>query len=858
MSGLKNLPIKRVSGVVEVDFLHGKNPALLTSAFNLRKPVLRHVIDNTWADNTFVTTDRRVHTIIEEEEHSVEPQLRQNILFLEGRETPDIPGLRYQRAPLEPRSFYLNEKQISGNLHHVQLNMNRPTIPSLTHSSNTNAINMTTVISAPGSPPELTESQSSKSSASSYALDLSTSEEFLSGNMHFEEINLEDEKHDARAEERLKRYDNKENTTSYEHNAKRPPLATIQTQPNRYLRSVENGAKSASATSSKRGFTTPVATAIASQQTSRTRSESPALHKNKSASRLGQFAQTPATSLTVDRRRGSWQPTRKTIYEIEAEYHESDDELPDDASLFNVPVSPYTSWPRSARSSARGSPERDSPAHSPSPIPLGHARTAPDAPPKRQHSSKVLPRQRLTPRSSSGSLTASKSAPSRNSLRDGRTKSWNLVMADLDHESRIIAEKLDYHAEANVRLGSSPSLNRASAPGAIPLPPIQRGTLDFMPISKEKEAVLSRTRPSWLPPKDPKEEKRHLMEYQRMMKASIEADKKKEEQTKRHPCTDDTTRDSLHRIWAYYIEPTTDLATIDRRVNDLCWRGIPSKLRGPVWKRTVGNPLGLTEKSYTLALQRVAEIKSKTPANLTELEKKMKGWFTDIERDAETAFPELSMFRREGPQWRDLIKLCEAYASYRGDVGYLYGMQLVAALVLLQLPKPAEAFILLANCLNKTLPLAFQTGDIVATGRAYAKVKSTLDIKFPRLHSYLFSDQDQGGLGFSGEELLEPMFRTLFANGLDLDRLCRVWDIWIFESDRYLVRTAVALLGALQNQIFDIQGDIDLRRRNIQESLGWGPFNRTNSGYWDLSALGDEELFVEEIRAAGKLDCAGR
>jgi len=236
----------------------------------------------------------------------------------------------------------------------------------------------------------------------------------------------------------------------------------------------------------------------------------------------------------------------------------------------------------------------------------------------------------------------------------------------------------------------------------------------------------------------------------------------------------------------------------------------------------------------------------------------MTAWFRDIEGDAETAFPELSLFSKHGPQREDLIKVCEAYASYRSDVGYVYGMQLVAALILLQLPDPADAFMLLANCLNKALPLAFQTGDIVATSRTFAKVHSTLSTKFPRLHDYLFNDQDQGGLGFSAEELLEPMFRTLFANGLDLDKLCRVWDIWIFEGDHCLIQTAVALLGALQHQIFDVQGDFQLRRRNVQEMIGWGPFNRTNSGYWELSALKDEESFVEEIRAAGKLDCTGR
>lgn len=724
---------------------------------------------------------------------------------------------------------------------------------------------MIAVASAPGTPPELTESQSSKSS--SYGSRISSPDELAGGNMNFEEINLEDDSHSTPTHRVPSRPDSKENLKQYHNVSKRPALATLQTQENRHLRLTDTGVKSAATSNSKRYFSSPTVPAAGPKYPTRTRSESPGLHKPSSLSRSGQFAQTPATSLAVPGRRGSWQPNRKTIYEIEAEYHDSDDELPDDASLFNVPCSPFPSGSRSvlrsARSSAHASPERESATSTPLPVPLGHARTLPDMPPKKRSGQKALPRQRLTQRASTSGLTQSKSASTspRTDARFARTKSWNLVMADLDHEARIIAEKLDFHEELSSKTNSAAtSPFRSSAPGAIPLPPIQKGTLDFMPASKEKEAVLSRTRPSWLPPKDPREEKKHLQEYQRMMKASIEAEKRREEKLKGQQTQTDYTRQSLHRIWTFYVDPTTDLNAVDRRVNGLCWRGIPSNLRGRVWQRTVGNPLGLTADSFTVAKSRVQEIKSRPENDLTTHEKKMRGWFVDIERDAETAFSDTSIFLKDGPQHKDLIDVCEAYSSYRADIGYMYGMQLIAALVLLQIPGPSEAFIFLANCMNRTMPLAFQTGDIEATSRTYAKVKSTLDIKFPKLHAYLFNEEEQGGLGFSGEEMFETMFRTLFANGLDLDRLCRVWDIWIFESDRYLIRTAVALLGAMQAQILDVQGDIHLRRRNIQEMLGWGPFNRVDTGfYWKFDDLnGNGDSFVEDIRAAGRLDTAGR
>ncbi len=764
---------------------------------------------------------------------------------------------------------------------------------SLTYFTNTKpTFTMTTsVTEAPGSPPELSGSRSSKSS--SYCSNFSSPDDSLESDItNFEEIGLEDDKHtpskmghsrDVSMQSVCSQHElmNKQDTSSGE---RRHALPQLQTQvkaggsrqdsaPPRV-----NGSKMAMF---KRGFTSPEV--FFPPNNMRTRSSSPPNRRHPaststpslSAGGLRPIPQSSASSLGVPSRRASWQPQRKTVKELEAEYHDSDDDLPEDASLWNVPLSPHPSGQRSHRSSFRGSPDRYQAAPSPRPIPLEHARTAPDMPPRPQsHSQQSLPKTRPPP-PRSVSLTPVSSNPSSprkaGFALKNRTKSWNIAMADLSEEAKVISETLEFHAEAKQqeRLekfhgGSSREsletpTERSSRASSIQLPAIQKSTLDFMPISKEKEAILSRTRPSWLPPKDPKEERKHLREYQRMMAASIEAENKRRSKLQVQQCEQDDTKESLNRIWHYYTNETTDITTIDKRVNDLCWRGISPNLRGKVWQRAIGNPLGLTLQSYEKALKRAKQIKKSTGDQLDQDEKSMGRWFVDIERDAETAFPELNLFQRQAPLWQDLIDVCEAYACYRSDVGYIYGIQLMAALLLLQLSTPADVFILLANSLNRAVPSAFQTDEKTTTSRTYNLAVSTLGIKYPRLHEYLFGSLEQGGLGFRGEEVFEPMLRTIFCNGLDVDRLCRVWDIWMFEGDRILVSTAVAVLGSLQPQLFNVDGEIDLKRRNIQEMLGWGPFNRLpQSGHWNLQSLGDEDRFVEEIRLAGTLDYTGK
>lgn len=109
-------------------------------------------------------------------------------------------------------------------------------------------------------------------------------------------------------------------------------------------------------------------------------------------------------------------------------------------------------------------------------------------------------------------------------------------MAELSEEAKVLTQTLEYHAddsdrkrEERIQNGdtserSSVESKRTSG-GIVELPPLQKSNtmIDPLPVSKEKEKVLSRTRPSWLPPKDPLEEKKHVKEYKRMMALSKEA-----------------------------------------------------------------------------------------------------------------------------------------------------------------------------------------------------------------------------------------------------------------------------------------------------------------------------------------------
>ena len=250
----------------------------------------------------------------------------------------------------------------------------------------------------------------------------------------------------------------------------------------------------------------------------------------------------PSSSLFVRRsssQRGSWQPSRKTAKELEDEYHDSDEDLPDDASLWNVPLSPSlyrtASNAASVNASPGTSPERPSRLSASIGRDATGLRPIQTAPAGGQPfcgtPDSIAPSPGI-PRGSSAGIM-----PDSFNFSKTRAKSWTAALFELSEEAQSLSEALEAHAaeadskqEEKAQRGVSsvkPSMDKLTRPqmSVVELPPLRKNDvmIDPLPISKEKEKVLSRTRPSWLPPKNQKEERKHLKEYQRMMEMSMEA-----------------------------------------------------------------------------------------------------------------------------------------------------------------------------------------------------------------------------------------------------------------------------------------------------------------------------------------------
>ena len=466
-----------------------------------------------------------------------------------------------------------------------------------------------------------------------------------------------------------------------------------------------------------------------------------------------------------------------------------------------------------------------------------------------------------------------------------RSKSWT---EDLNDEAKHLSAALEEFAERESMEkhghGSS-GLNSADSPsprnsagsakkereglqrsrtGLVDFPqPNRKGSamMDALPISKEKEAALSRTRPSWLPPKCQKEEKRHLREWEQMMARAQEAEKKRLLKENEAMRSQSDLKVSMARLWEQHVIPNWEESINDTRTRELWWRGVPAESRGIIWQKAIGNELELSEASFDAALKRAHALEDKVAA-MPDSERGSSieaAWLHAIARDVPSALPRTGDKAKDTALRRTLADVLKAYMMYRSDVGYVYGTHLIAGTLCRHLatsnPTAAAggkdtsasattaaastAFIALANLLNRPLPLAFLVHDTHAMSRIYDLVLQTLAYKSPSLHAHLTSPS----ISLHPSEYLDPIFRCLFAYNLPHSHLLRVWDIFVFERDMALVRAAVAALVRLEGKLYGSRDD-------VLGLIGWG-----FEGEWDV---GGEDEFVRAIRDAGKVDKQAR
>lgn len=361
----------------------------------------------------------------------------------------------------------------------------------------------------------------------------------------------------------------------------------------------------------------------------------------------------------------------------------------------------------------------------------------------------------------------------------------------------------------------------SSAPGSLQSSPRNRSPRPIVPLNATPEAV---DRPRTLPPKNAAELQKHIKEYEEISK-QIKKAMEKEAKEKQKKETLKSSREKklleFRKVWVEEVLPNWEKKRDSKKVQDM-WRvGLPPSVRGQIWRLAIGNELMITKELYDISIGHAQQTKetmfgspqpklTDSPDGATPAKKAGRGEsFAGVPMDELLGkegtvalvsildlpqdFPARELFVPDGPMHCQMSEVLEAYVAYRPDVGYAPCMSYLVAGFLLNM-EALDAFISLANFINKPFNLAFYITDRSQMYKYTTVADTIISTLLPKIHKH-FKE-----INIEPEQFLVDWFMTVFFKPLPLDVASRVCDIYFLEGELFLFKVVLALLKMHSHQ----------------------------------------------------------
>lgn len=306
------------------------------------------------------------------------------------------------------------------------------------------------------------------------------------------------------------------------------------------------------------------------------------------------------------------------------------------------------------------------------------------------------------------------------------------------------------------------SISSLAMSDSEPLPsPALRNSTDSTSSNDSRRSSL--TRPENLPPKDPESEKKHLREYEQLLKDAAAAEKKKQQKR------EENAKKRAQQARADFTTWSQWLKTGSRVSSDLKWRGVPEQLRGAVWYKVKGHENAGLEHRPVGGHSRDAH--------------------AAIVADSENIWPECAIFGHGRPLHDSLVFVVQRFLDCRPEVRYGQSLVGFAALLLLYLDAPQALRVLLNSLVPGSLPFAILSGNERIASANYVSFQKLFTTKFPALAAHFAKKS------VTATELLDPLVSGVFTTVMPAPELAaRLVDVFIFDGDAFLLRAALGLL----------------------------------------------------------------
>ncbi|KCV72811.1 hypothetical protein H696_00389 [Fonticula alba] len=233
-------------------------------------------------------------------------------------------------------------------------------------------------------------------------------------------------------------------------------------------------------------------------------------------------------------------------------------------------------------------------------------------------------------------------------------------------------------------------------------------------------------------------------------------------------------------------------------VSDCCIHGIPSHLRPTIWMRLSGSWIDRPSDEYYLNL--LEGNRNKHTPTLDE-----------IEMDLHRSLPEHPAFQSD-VGISSLRRVLTAYSWRNPSLGYCQSMNIIASVLLLQLPEPgASGALAPPPPFSPSFPLP--SHRILPSYYTKSMIGAVVDQHVFRYLVFrelpcLFRHLDQRGVDLN--LLSVPWFVCLYLNAVPLASALRVMDMFFLEGPRFLFVFGLAVLKHNQKRIIALQDDDEI------------------------------------------------
>mmetsp|Transcript_35262 Transcript_35262/g.140120 ORF Transcript_35262/g.140120 Transcript_35262/m.140120 type:complete len:417 (+) Transcript_35262:258-1508(+) len=270
--------------------------------------------------------------------------------------------------------------------------------------------------------------------------------------------------------------------------------------------------------------------------------------------------------------------------------------------------------------------------------------------------------------------------------------------------------------------------------------------------------------------------------------------------------------DQYAEIWTKELLPNWSRKQGCSKVRSLCFKGIPSQIRGQVWCSLLGNKLNITADLFQVLCEQAEksrEAYEEEKEHIENADGDVGGFGGKAEElllkaisthkmillDLPRTYPELEIFRNENSPYRQhLLEVLEAFVCFRPEVGYSQGMSFLAALLLLYM-EPADAFMAFTNILTSSCFVNFYRMKMPEVKMYMYAHEKFFKEELPSLYSHFKK------LGIHPEMYMVKWIMCLFCQLLPLDCTCRIWDFFFLDGDVAIFRTGLGILKLLEKDL---------------------------------------------------------